>query len=86
MTRAHPHVHDIIKPRAMGHRRRIKGRILRTYMINICKIPQCHLADHPMGDHHALGPSCGARGVKQPRQIVAVSINNVKGAPILEIT
>ena len=86
MTRANPHMHNIIKPRAMGHRRRVKGRILRSYMINICKIPQRHLADHPMGDHHALGPSCGARCVKQPRQIIAVSINNLKRASLLEIT
>ena len=86
MTCAHPHMHNIIKPRAMGHRCRIKGRILRSYMINVYKIPQRHLADHPMGDHHALGPSCGARCVKQPRQIIAVSINSVKGASILEIT
>ena len=67
MTCANPHMHDIIQPRAMGHRRRVKGRILRAYMINICKIPQRHLADHPVRDHHALGASCGARGIEQPR-------------------
>ena len=86
MTCANPHMHNIIKPRAMRHRRGVKGRILRAYMINICKISQCHLADHPMGDHHALGPSCGARRVKQPSQIIAAPINKLKGASILEIT
>ena len=57
----------------MRDRRGIERGVVRRRLVDIGEIAQRHRHQIAVAQHHALGAACGARGVKQPGEIVGLA-------------
>lgn len=77
MGRANQNMQHIIQPCTVAHRGRIKDLIRTRGRIHIGKIAQRDRYQHAMGDLHSLGLPRGARGIKQPGQILWMPLHGL---------
>ena len=68
----HPrHMRHHVEAGAVAHRRGVQDRVAGRGRVHLGQIRKARLREIAMGEHRALRPAGGARGIEQPGEIVA---------------
>jgi hypothetical protein len=76
MAAALQNVDEVVDPRRMAHRRGIERGVGRVHHVHVRHVAQAHRRQHPVRDHHALGPPRRARGVEEPGEVALPPVHD----------